>query len=232
MPLPANLTPKRPPLSATSPFLSSSVLPPLLLSSPLYWVVCRGEWRGRARTQGMYRVGEEQVVTVERLAGGLGGGCWRNSWWGEVTCIHTQSFKSSLNQQQVLKKPSGDRFSQECICLAASVMVIMLITMQKSAFFMKTSRNENLEYLKSSVFVFCVSFFLLQRDVGVLFGDWWKEEKNKRSTTTWNSICVVVLIALLNHLQTCFKSDLERLDSLRFCRSVQIKFRPAVRTRA
>lgn len=145
MPLPANLTPKRPPLSATSPFLSSSVLPPLLLSSPLYWVVCRGEWRGGARTQGMYRVGEEQVVTVERLAGGLGGGCWRNSWWGEVTCIHTQSFKSSLNQQQVLKKPSGDRFSQECICLAASVMVIMLITMQKSAFFMKTSRNENLE---------------------------------------------------------------------------------------
>lgn len=145
MPLPANLTPKRPPLSTTSPFLSSSVLPPLLLSSPLYWVVCRGEWRGGARTQGMYRVGEEQVVTVERLAGGLGGGCWRNSWWGEVTCIHTQSFKSSLNQQQVLKKPSGDRFSQECICLAASVMVIMLITMQKSAFFMKTSRNENLE---------------------------------------------------------------------------------------
>lgn len=116
MPLPANLTPKRPPLSATSPFLSSSVLPPLLLSSPLYWVVCRGEWRGGARTQGMYRVGEEQVVTVERLAGGLGDGCWRNSWWGEVTCIHTQSFKSSLNQQQVLKKPSGDRFSQECIC--------------------------------------------------------------------------------------------------------------------
>lgn len=144
MPLPANLTPKRPPLSATSPFLSSSVLPPLLLSSPLYWVVCRGEWRGGARTQGMYRVGEEQVVTVERLAGGLGGGCWRNSWWGEVTCIHTQSFKSSLNQQQVLKKPSGDRFSQECICLAASVMVIMLITMQKSAFFMKTSRNVKL----------------------------------------------------------------------------------------
>lgn len=101
-----------PPLHFSPPLFS----PPLLLSSPLYWVVCRGEWRGGARTQGMYRVGEEQVVTVERLAGGLGGGCWRNSWWGEVTCIHTQSFKSSLNQQQVLKKPSGDRFSQECIC--------------------------------------------------------------------------------------------------------------------
>lgn len=218
-----------PPLHFSPPLFSP---PPPLLSSPLYWVVCRGEWRGRARTQGMYRVGEEQVVTVERLAGGLGGGCWRNSWWGEVTCIHTQSFKSSLNQQQVLKKPSGDRFSQECICLAASVMVIMYITMQKSAFFMKTSRNENLEISeKLCLCVLLLVLFVAKRcRVYCLGTD--ERRKKKRSTPTWNSICVVVLIALLNHLQTCFKSDLERLDSLRFCRSVQIKFRPAVRTRA
>lgn len=174
-----------PPLHFSPPLFS-----PLLLSSPLYWVVCRGEWRGGARTQGMYRVGEEQVVTVERLAGGLGGGCWRNSWWGEVTCIHTQSFKSSLNQQQVLKKPSGDRFSQECICLAASVMVIMFITMQKSAFFMKTSRNENLEISeKLCLCVLRLVLFVAKRCRVYCLGTDERRKKKKINTNLKFNLC-------------------------------------------
>lgn len=170
-----------PPLHFSPPLFS-----PLLLSSPLYWVVCRGEGRGGGpgNVQGGWGASYDCGETG-----------WRLGWWMLAQQLlrgghmYSQSFKSSSNQQQVLKKPSGDRFSQECICLAASVMMIMLITMQKVPSLWKPQEMKTWKYLKSSLFVFCFSFFLLQRDVGCIAWGLMRGRKKKINNNLKFNLC-------------------------------------------
>lgn len=65
-------------------------------------------------------------------------------------------------------------------------------------------------------------FFLLQWDVSELYGDWLN--KQTKESHMKSNLSVLSWVAFSNHLQMWFKFDLERLNSMRFCWTAQIRF--------